>query len=282
MTNNTLSKISKFFQAIPSVRGKIRIAKTFLGSSSMKQDILINTQSGTFFVPSLSEPMALHLLINGMHEPDTAKFVSNNLLEGGVFVDVGANIGIFSVLAAKKVGPSGKVMAVEPSSRILSYLKENIRINKLSNIIIKNCAAHSSNLSHSFYEAPIDHFGMGSLAPQFNSAPILVTTQTLDHMLAEEQIEHVDVLKIDVEGFESRVFQGAERLLTNERPPIIIFEFCDWAEARMPQGEVGDAQRILKEWNYNLWRLSDYVKNKKPLKNILVDGFEMLVGIRQI
>ena len=121
---------------------------------------------------------------------------------------------------------------------------------------------------------------MGSLAPQFSSKPTAVAGKTLDHILSEEGIEHVDLLKVDVEGFEFHVFQGARKLLTSEKPPLIAFEFCDWAEARVPQGKAGNAQQLLREWGYEIWRLSDYVRRGRPLREALISGFEMLVGIK--
>ena len=59
-----------------------------------------------------------------------------------------------------------------------------------------------------------------------------------------------------------------------------LFEFCDWAEARR-EGWVGDSQRILRRYGYNVWRLQDYLKGDKPLNKVLTKGSEMLVGIKE-
>jgi Methyltransferase FkbM domain len=63
-------------------------------------------------------------------------------------------------------------------------------------------------------------------------------------MLSRMDIHEVDVIKIDVEGAEKGVLHGAQRLLASERPPIIVFEFADWAEARIPDQQPGDGRHF--------------------------------------
>ena len=270
--------ISKIFRLIPSViPGKMRLAKAFLYRIP-DQEAEINASNCKLIVPSLKEPIAFHLLANGVYEPETTALLMKALNPGSVFVDVGANIGIFTVLAAKRVGPSGTVIAIESSPKIFPYLHKNVSLNSLSNVRVKQCAAYDQCSNLPFYEAPADHFGMGSLSPQFHAQPISVVTQTLDHILEEEKVKRVDVLKVDVEGFEAAVFKGARQLLTGKNPPLIVFEFCDWAEARVPEGKVGDAQQVLKEWGYQIWSLSDFLRNKRSLSNIITKGSVMLVA----
>jgi hypothetical protein len=131
-----------------------------------------------------------------------------------------------------------------------------------------------------FYEAPVDHFGMGSLGAQFHNEPVPVLCRTLDDVLKEQRIERVDVIKVDVEGFEAAVFLGAKELLTGANPPLIVFEFCDWAENRVPSGQAGDAQRLLNEWGYRTWRLKHGISKNPPLSNTLTTGSEMLVAAK--
>ena len=109
-----------------------------------------------------------------------------------------------------------------------------------------------------FYPAPVDHFGMGSRAPQFNATPITVPSVTLDSLVKKLNLASVDLIKIDVEGFELDVLKGAMELLSSEKPPLIVFEFCDWAEARMSTDDIGAAQRFLLDRGFQIWRASDY------------------------
>jgi hypothetical protein len=103
----------------------------------------------------------------------------------------------------------------------------------------------------------------------------------LDTLLEAEGITQVDLLKVDVEGFEAGVFQGAEGLLTGTRPPVVLFEFCDWAEERTLAGSIGEAQRILLDWGYTLWRLTDYMRRRSALTATVMSGTDMLIAVRK-
>ncbi len=89
----------------------------------------------------------------------------------------------------------------------------------------------------------------------------------------------MDVIKIDVEGFEVDVLEGARRLLAQQPPPIIVFEFCDWAEQRNA-AKVGAAQQLLLDFGYCIWRLSDFSSQRSPLSKILTEAFAMLVAAK--
>jgi FkbM family methyltransferase len=224
------------------------------------------------------EPVAFHLLVDGVYEPELAHFILERLPAGGTFVDVGANVGAFTIPAVKRVGTSGIVLSVEASPGVFPYLEENIRANQTGNVRLKHCAASDCyGDGVPFYEAPADHFGMGSMAPQFNASPVLVPSRPLDHLLAEEGVTHVDVLKVDVEGFEAQVFQGARCLLTSDRPPVVVFEFCDWAEGRAAGGKVGLAQQVLQDFGYDLFQIKG--RELVPTE-LLTVGYENLVAVR--
>ncbi len=131
-----------------------------------------------------------------------------------------------------------------------------------------------------FYAPPDDHFGMGSLAPQFHVEPVEVEGVPLDTLLSDADLRRVDVLKIDVEGFERHVLEGAERLLRGTDPPLVVFEFTDWGEARVPGGAPGNAQRLLMDWGFSLWRLEDFGSDRPALNRPIERGSEMLVARR--
>jgi FkbM family methyltransferase len=220
------------------LRGKTRLAKACLASQLSAQDVQLQDRCGNFFsIPSLREPIGFHLRVDGVYEEKALEFILNNIDPGSVFLDVGANIGAFSVPAARKVGAAGKVLAIEASPKIFPYLTRNVELNKLSNVRCFNVAASNEEGQLPFYEAPLDHFGMGSMGAQFHAQPVTIRARTLDQILKEEKIEHVALIKIDVEGFEAKVLQGSRALLKCSRPPIIVFEFIDWAEARVTGSE---------------------------------------------
>lgn len=259
--------------------GKARLARMLLREERAQTDVQVESLSGdTFLVPHLSEPVAFHLLVDGIYEPDTMNWIVRHLNPGDVFVDVGANVGLFTVGAARKVGSTGKVVSIEPSPTVFPYLERNIALNRLSNVISVSVGLSDRNQNDvAFFQAPADHFGMGSLAPQFDQPPSSISVRTLDSLLAENCFEDVAVLKVDVEGHEASVFRGAQRLLRSANPPVVVFEFCDWAESRFPNSYAGEAQEILMDFGYDLWTLPGYGKTPS-LKRAMVVGAAMLVA----
>lgn len=252
-----------------------------LGSLLQSEDVTVSDRTGCkYLVPSLREPVAFHLLVDGAYEPETLRLLLSRIGPGSTFVDVGANIGALTIPAARKMGASGIVVAIEASPRVFPYLAHNVEVNGISNIRLRCCAASDSESTGlPFYEAPADHFGMGSLGPQFHAEPAPVPAQTLDRILAEEDVTEVSVLKVDVEGSEAAVFRGAAGLLNGAHPPIVIFEFCDWAEARIRGEKPGAAQMLLREFGYRLWPLDGFRRRgSRPLERELTEGSAMLVA----
>jgi hypothetical protein len=118
---------------------------------------------------------------------------------------------------------------------------------------------------------------MGSLGPQFAGDHISVSADRLDDIVPPERMTGIQVIKIDVEGFELRVLQGATRILEQSRP-LVVFEFCDWAEARLPDGKAGDAQRFLMRLGFSVWRLHDWISGRPPLSEPVTNGSDMLIA----
>jgi FkbM family methyltransferase len=262
LTKIRLDIIAPVFARLPRFKGKYKLARLILGNSLNVKNRVIKTPDGCqFFLPSLREPISFSLLIDGVYEPNSLEFILKKLTKNAVFLDIGANIGCFSITTAKLLEKQNiSVIAIEASPSIFTYLKHNIETNLLTNVKAFNLAADEKDESNiNFYEAPIDHFGMGSLGAQFNNDPIQVKTKTVDSIIKNEQINKVDLLKVDVEGYEASVFAGAKELLSSPNAPIILFEFCDWAEARKPDSKIGDAQRTLIDFGYKIYRLKDYL-----------------------
>jgi FkbM family methyltransferase len=203
------------------------------------------------------------------------------LTAGDVFIDVGANVGVFTVMAASLVGDRGLVIGFEPSARVLPFLRQNVE--KHRNVIIYGVAASCSRGTHPFYEAPATHFGMGSFGSQFGSAATTVDTVSLDEVIFERGVRgRVRMIKVDVEGAEADIFKGCRSLFTTDRPPLIVFEFCDWAEARLHPGQVGAAQQELLDSGFKLFRLGEFLRHRKPrpLRTPIRSGSAMIVAER--
>jgi FkbM family methyltransferase len=279
----TAARICRVLRLIPpNIPGKRRVARALLDGRLEPGEARVRDRMGlSYRVPDLREPVAFSLLVDGVYEPDVLSFLLEHLPGDGTFVDVGANIGVFALPAAKEVGGRGRVIAIEASNTVFDCLRANAALNGLSHVTALHVAACDAEGDVRFYPAPPDRFGMGALAPQFHAAPVDVPGARLDRLLAVANVSHVDIVKVDVEGFEVKVFEGAVQLLASAPPPIIVFEFCDWAERRMPGGKPGDAQRFLMAHGYSVWTLADYRRGREPLEAPVTTGETMLVAERR-
>lgn len=169
-------------------------------------------------------------LFTGGFETVEVEFMRQSLNPGNIFFDVGANGGIFTIIAAKKVGENGHVYAFEPGKRELELLKHNIALNNLTNVtVIETAIANKRGVT----KFAISRDGaMNSLAQTNHPKQQIegwqtIEITTLDDLLEELNIYKVDFLKIDVEGAEGLVIEGAKKILLSENSPTILFEASD-------------------------------------------------------
>src|SRR6266404_6828211 len=144
---------------------------------------------------------------------------------GMVVVDGGANCGIYTVAAAKLVGPSGLVLSFEPGAEAFSVLRKNIGLNCLKNVRIYRAALSEKEGKAALYhhEGGPNSFSLGSLgtsAIDFEG----VTTRTLCNALQEKAIERIGLIKLDVEGAEELTLLGAKPIIAGSRPTVIFEE----------------------------------------------------------
>jgi FkbM family methyltransferase len=136
------------------------------------------------------------------------------LKAGGIFIDIGANFGYYSVLAATLPGVS--VMALEPSPREMKRLQTNITLNGFKNIKAMPIAAAATKGIRRLHLAPVSNAGMNSFSPAFTTDDsVAVTCARVDDLLQADEYRQVKMIKIDVEGAEYDVLQGMPELLKN-------------------------------------------------------------------
>lgn len=162
------------------------------------------------------------------YERATTDLFKQLLRPGMVFVDVGANIGYFSLLAAKLVGTEGKVYAFEPEPGNHGLLRKNIELNSYSNIqAIRKAVSNKSETTQLFLSAlDSGSHSLYSEAARGVNESVQVTTTTLDSFLAAEAWPGIDLVKIDVEGAELGVLEGMESLIERSPALKLIVEYC--------------------------------------------------------
>lgn len=190
---------------------------------------------GCTFDCSLQDVVARTVFFAGCSAAQEIAFVRGVLKPGMNFVDVGANWGLFTLAAARLVGSSGRIVALEPDPRILPKLKANVRRNNLSQAQVLAVAAADcdSNLLLAAHDHTAENWGISKLIENASAgqATFTVPSRRLDSLLDEAEAEAeaglgpVDLVKIDVEGAEDRVLAGMEPGLTSHRYRRILLEF---------------------------------------------------------
>ena len=167
------------------------------------------------------------------YEPQLTRFLCERLKPGGVFVDVGANSGYFSLLAASLAGTSGRVYAFEPNPPVARALACHIALNAMDDrIVASECALSDTSQDRVPLFVTEAHTGFATLvgdsaiAPEYLGAPTTVgiRTTTFDDWRAAASVDRVDLMKIDVEGFESQVLAGMRESLAAGRVAALVVE----------------------------------------------------------
>lgn len=161
--------------------------------------------------------LAITLFANPDERHDDEDFLRKVLKPGDVYVDVGANIGTLVLAAASITGPFGKVVAIEAHPSTFKILEENIKLNKLTNIDAKNFAV--GNKKGTVFFSNINSDDQNKVLVK-SEAGIEVAMETLDNLLAG--LERITILKIDVEGYEKFVLEGAFETLS--KASAVYFE----------------------------------------------------------
>ena len=162
-----------------------------------------------------------------IHEPGLTKYLLNRFADPAErnIIDVGANIGYFTCLLSKLVGPAGKVLAVEPEPQNLALLQQNIAINNLKNVVVHPCAlgANEGTAMLGLYKS--SNRGRHSIVEEAAKSRIKIPVRTLDDIANESGTngEPWSLVKIDVEGYEAFVLDGAKQTLPQINTLVMEF-----------------------------------------------------------
>jgi FkbM family methyltransferase len=212
-------------------------------------------RDGNLFITRPGLPLGWHVAFFGSYEPELRDLIRTVLPNGGGAVDIGANVGWHTLLMAQLVGPQGCVLAIEANPSIREQLARNIRLNRLAQVDIIPCAVAEAERTLDFYGPSADDPGSASGHVLSDAAErtgsIRVEARTLDAIVLEKRIGRVDLVKIDVEGFEWPALQGGEQTIAKFRP-YILFEF-DSAYAMRAGGSPSLFFEFLRRYEYRLF-----------------------------
>ena len=181
------------------------------------------TAFGPRVTGNTQEILQQYLYYFGVWEPDISYWIERRLRPGDTFIDVGANIGYYSLLASKAVGRTGRVVAIEASPMIYRSLIANVETNRILNVRAVNVAASDVPGTARVYPGPMDHTGMTVTLDELGSeTDIEVRAAPLSEILTREESDTARLVKIDVEGAEWAVAQGMAPMLDDGRQDLEI------------------------------------------------------------
>jgi FkbM family methyltransferase len=267
---------------IPGVRGYFRYVPTNLGKKKLWGVVLMHylgleppawdftaqTVFGSTIAANTRDNIPRNIFYFGVWEPNLTHWIRGRLKPGDTFIDVGANIGYFTLLAAKLVGASGKVVAVEAHPAIFAALENNLEINGFRNVRAVNCAAWDVEEIVTIYTQPEDLPGQTTVMPGWAEkyalqSQLRVPAAPLSAILKLEEFEAARLIKIDVEGAEWHAIRGMQPLMASCRDDLeIMIELNSKmlaADNKTPQ----DALDLFAGYGFRAYQIeNDYLQER--------------------
>lgn len=213
----------------PFEKGQWRLgalAYRLLPEAAVRSEIrTVRTRQGFAMRLDLGQFVDRTIYCTGGWEPLETMVIAAALKPGDIFVDVGANIGYFSLLAHRLVGPTGRVHAIEATPSTADLLDGNIARNDAGTIRVHRCAAGDREGTAAIMVHDAGNIGSNRLSFGDDAAPDgrpTIPLRRLDNLLAGENIR---LVKLDIEGAEAMALRGAGRLLDGDDAPALLFEF---------------------------------------------------------
>jgi FkbM family methyltransferase len=246
----------------PIERGKwrlMRLANTFL---------VVRLDSGELVRVTGLSHVERKLMLDGAFEPETLQLFAELLQPGFTVFDLGANLGVYSLVAGRQVGNTGFVHAFEPASEMAAVLRRNIALNCLQNVVV-NVAAVAESVGTRRLSLTEDVGGNTIMMATQECDWADVTTTTIDDYVLRHDLRSVDVIKMDIEGAECLALRGGRRLLSSADAPIVILEINP-AALRAGGSSAEELSKLLDEFGYTLHVIATYGRETHdPWTNVI-------------
>lgn len=217
-----------------------KIVKNLTGTNLSKYRILqkINNQINSNLKPNfveidgnkiyLDEKDSLFLSVYGFHEKTETEIVKNEIKEGNVVLDIGANIGYYTVLFAKLVGEAGKVYAFEAEASNFKILKKNVYENNYNNVMLEQKAVSNKSGTVKFYIGKDSNTENQLFKPNVKHEEIEVESVSIDEYFKQLN-QKIDFVKMDIQGAEPLVIEGMTEIIKTNKNLKIMLEW--WPDA---------------------------------------------------
>lgn len=257
-------KVDLFFRKIIS---RLKIKKFILIILSFYAKLYPNQiiqRNGIKYEVNLSKLIDAEIFLGGW-EKSTITFLKQNLKYGDSIIEVGANIGAHSLLISKLIGEKGRLIAIEPTEYALGKLKRNLELNKN----ISNITVIDKVISNTEYKGKGKFNSDWSTNNLQSPHEIEYYSSTIDNLVLECNLSKVDMLKVDVDGYDFKVLRGAAKTIKSFKP-IIFIELCEYA-LKKKNDSVFDIFSYLNSFGYRCF-------SENNIREIKVDEVLDVIG----
>ena len=212
-----------------------RLARTISGTGLTRlpgikrlapKSFLVEADGFSVYVDPRDQGISRDLIFGAGYEPEETRLLEKVLRPGMTFVDIGANIGYFTLVGARAVGSTGRVIAFEPTPSAFRLLTKNIAANGFAQVAAFPNAVTNRNASATLFldaRSPV-HSSVSEANIGESAGSVTVETVSLDTFLPSIEIDRVDVVKIDAQGAELQILEGGEQTLAHPSV-VVILEF---------------------------------------------------------
>ena len=190
-------------------------------------------------------PLYFNVGVAGVYEPHITSLFRKVLRPGMTVIDVGTNAGWFTLLSARRVGPAGKVFSFEPEPSNVAALRENVQLNGFQNVSVYNVALFDSEGEMALSLSPTAS-AWHSMVLHVGEDSIKVRTVCLDGVMRQANVDHVDLLKVDVEGAEPNVLLGARETLARTDHVVMEWSPQVWPERQALIGQLFERFQVFQ------------------------------------
>ncbi len=211
----------------------------------------------------------------GSFEVDVCNYVRRFLRPGMTFFDIGANLGLYTIIAGNILRENGKVHSFEPSQREFKRLKRNVSLNRLSNVVLNRMAVLDRETEVKLSVCDDARAAYNSLCAITHPGAInsfirqeTVQSTTIDAYLQQNDVKRVNLIKMDIEGAEILALRGGANLLKQRHSPVVIFECAECAIQRDGEGQrqFGRIRDLFSEYGYILY---EFVSDEGILQPVI-------------
>lgn len=269
---------------VPFETGKRTLIRKYIAASLDRSRSVHQVRvrrGGIEFELDLGEEIEVWIFLSGWWEKRDFKAALANLRDSQVVLDVGANVGLFALHAARAVGSRGRVYAFEPNPSTHRRLVRNVKINALTNLEVRRTALGDRNGDADLFLPKPGVAGGATLlqgwrdivdqeAPWDTNAPgedvLPVRLSTLDRFCEEHGVEQIDYVKIDVEGAEPAVLLGGERTIRRHRPSLLVE--CNRSALTAGGWTVGRFLELLWDFGYETRKMRRFGQSLSSVTSV--------------